>query len=83
MTQYPCRTADGREDKWLKSELKITSLLRALSEDLKSNVQEPVLLLKFARERLMKSLLLNARKSLKRLASANINKLVYSNISAN
>lgn len=49
--------ADGREDRWQKSELKITSLWRALLEDLKSSAPEPVLSLKFAKEKLMKNLL--------------------------
>ena len=53
----PCLMADGREDKWLKSELKIMSPSKVHSEDLKSSVQEAVSFRKFVREKLMKSLL--------------------------
>ena len=50
--------ADGREDKWLKSELKIMNPSRVHSEDLRSSVrEEAVSFRKFVREKLMKSLL--------------------------
>ncbi len=49
--------ADGREDKWLKSELKIMNPSRVHSEDLRSSVREAVSFRKFVREKLMKSLL--------------------------
>ena len=44
-----------KENESLKSESKITSLWTVLLEDLKSNVQELALLLRFAKEKLMKS----------------------------
>ncbi len=53
----PCLMADGREDKWLRSVLRITNLWRAHSEDLKSSVPEAVSSLRFVKEKLMKSLL--------------------------
>ncbi len=53
----PCLMADGREDKWLRSVLRITNPLRAHSEDLKSSVQEAASSQRFVKEKLMKSLL--------------------------
>ena len=53
----PCLRADGRENKWLKSVLRITNPLKAHSEDSRSSVQEAVSSLRFVKEKLMKSLL--------------------------
>ena len=67
-----------RENKWLRSELKIMSLLRALLEDLRSSVQEPALSLRFAKEKLTKSRRLSVRRSPRQLVNASIsNRLIH------